>query len=330
MAGVSKTTVSKVLNHQYGVHEKTRKKVWEAAVQLHYTPNIAARTLVTSKTGVIGVVYDSFSSPIYMELASQLERSAAGRGYNLVFCSCNARQEAKQHYIRYFMGGAADGVIIFGSARDDLPVIQQLMAVRFPFVVIENHFEELDIPNVLADNQAGARQAVHYLHRLGHRRIVHVTGNLQHRVALDRQAGFQEAMTALGLEPNRDSFIHTDGSNGCGREAARQLMGLRDKPTAVFAFNDLIAYEMMDTLHQEGYRIPEDLSVIGFDHLAGVLSFRPGIHDLTTVAQPLPAMAEAAVEMVAEGVAGAGGISRLRMFTPELKEGNTCAQVQRK
>lgn len=330
LAGVSKTTVSKVLNHQYGVHEETRKKVWDAAAELHYTPNIAARTLVTSKTGVIGVVYDSFSSPIYMELAGQLERCAALKGYHLVFCSCNTKQEAKQHYIQYFMGGAADGVIIFGSARDDLPVIQRLTALRFPFVVIENHFEELDIPNVLVDNQAGARQAVHYLHRLGHRRISHVTGNLEHRVAVDRLTGFREAMSALGLEHGPDAFIETDGANGCGVGAARQLIGMKDKPSAVFAFNDLIAYEMMDTLHQAGYRIPEDLSVVGFDHLAGVLSFKPGLHDLTSVAQPLPAVAEAAVEIVAAAAAGEEGVSRFRLFTPELKEGHTCARVQQR
>lgn len=330
MAGVSKTTVSKVLNHQYGVHEATRKKVWDAAAELHYTPNIAARSLVTSKTGVIGVVYDSFTSPIYMELAGQLERSAAEKGYHLVFCSCNSRQEAKQHYIQYFMGGAADGVIIFGSAKDDLPVIRHLTALRFPFVVIENHFEELEIPNVLVDNQAGARQAVHYLHRLGHRSIVHVTGNMEHRVAVDRQTGFKEAMEALRLDMGSDTFIYTDGSNGCGADAARQLMGMNDKPTAVFAFNDLIAYEMMDTLHQAGYKIPEHLSIIGFDHLAGVLSFKPGLHDLTSVAQPLPAMAEAAVEIVAAAAAGEEAVSRFRLFTPELKEGHTCARVQHK
>lgn len=329
LAGVSKTTVSKVLNHQYGVHEDTRKKVWDAAAELHYTPNIAARTLVTSKTGVIGVVYDSFSSPIYMELAGKLEHFAAEKGYHLVFCSCNARQEAKQHYIQYFMGGAADGVIIFGSAKDDLPVIQRLMALQFPFVVIENHFEELEIPNVLVDNQAGARQAVHYLHRLGHRSIVHVTGNMEHRVAMDRQAGFREAMEALGLDTDSDAFISTDGSNGCGVGAAQQLMGMNKKPTAVFAFNDLIAYEMMDTLHQAGYRIPEDISIVGFDHLAGVLSFKPGLHDLTSIAQPLSAVAEAAVEIVAAAAAGEEGISRFRLFTPELKEGHTCARVQR-
>jgi DNA-binding LacI/PurR family transcriptional regulator len=329
VAGVSKTTVSKVLNHQYGVHKDTREKVWEAAAQLHYTPNVAARTLVTSKTGVIGVVYDSFESPIYMELTGQLERFANDNGYQLVFCSCNKQQSSKEHYIQYFMGGAADGVILFGSAEDDLPLIERLMAVQFPFVVIENHFEQLDIPNVLIDNQAGAEQAVRYLHGLGHRNIAHVTGNLQHRVAVDRRTGFQQAMSRLGLQTPPEAFIITDGSINCGSKAAEQLLQFKTRPTALFVFNDLIAYEMMDYLHQAGYRIPDDFSIVGFDHLVGLLSFKPGVLDLTSVAQPLPNVAEAAIEIIATSVAG-NTLSppSSRLFLPELKEGNTCRRLE--
>ncbi|WP_438447833.1 LacI family DNA-binding transcriptional regulator [Gorillibacterium sp. sgz5001074] len=330
LAGVSKTTVSKVLNHQYGVHEETRKKVWEAAAALHYTPNIAARALVTSKTGVIGVVYDSFKSPIYSEMAGQLERWARGMGYHLVFCSCNQQQESKQHYIHYFMGGAADGVILYGSSEDDYPVIERLMAVGFPFVVIENHYEELRIPNVLVDNAGGAEQAVRYLHGLGHRRILHVTGNLKHRVAVDRRNGYIQAMRELIGEPSSEDFIETDGSIGCGEKAARLLLERSDqtaRPTALFVFNDLIAYEMMDTLHQAGWRIPEDISVVGFDHLVGLLSFKPGVLELTSVEQPLGEVARAAVEMVVSAASGTSPEPDSRAFAPVLREGNTCRRI---
>lgn len=328
LAGVSKTTVSKVLNHQYGVHEETRKKVWEAAAALHYTPNIAARALVTSRTGVIGVVYDSIRSPIYTEMAGQLERWAREAGYHLVFCSCNEQQESKQHYIQYFMGGAADGVILYGSSEDDYPVIERLMAVRYPFVVIENHFEQLHIPNVLVDNHSGAEQAVRYLHGLGHRRILHVTGNLRHRVAVDRQHGFMNAMKALVRETVPEDFIYTDGSIGCGEKAALKLLGMSERPTALFCFNDLIAYEMMDTLHRAGWRIPQDISIVGFDHLAGLLSFKPGVLDLTSVGQPLEEVARAAVEMVLAAAGGESPDPISRQFAPELRAGNTCRRLE--
>lgn len=325
LAGVSKTTVSKVLNRQYGVHAKTRERVLAAATELRYTPNIAARSLVTSKTGVIGVVYDSFHSPLYMELAGHLEAQARESGFRLVFCSCNSEGDAKQHYIRYFMGGAADGVILFGSAEEDLAVIEHLTAVDFPFVVIENHFETLNIPNVLIDNPAGAAQAVRYLHGLGHRRIVHVTGNLQHRVAVDRMNGFIAAMQELGqpVKPT-DSFIPTDGSRGCGTRAAKQLLAMNPRPTGLFVFNDLIAYEMMDALREAGCGIPEDFSIIGFDHLVGLLSFKPGLLELTSLAQPLSEVAQAAVSLLAELIAGKRPAKPARLFQPLLKEGNTC------
>ncbi|WP_199925437.1 LacI family DNA-binding transcriptional regulator [Paenibacillus bouchesdurhonensis] len=324
LAGVSKTTVSKVLNHQYGVREETRNKVWEAAKALHYTPNIAARTLVTSKTGVIGVVYDSFKSPIYSELAGELEKWARKMGVHLVFCSCNQQQASKIHYIQYFMGGAADGVILFGSAEDDSAVIERLMAVNFPFVVIENYYEELQIPNVLVDNVGGAEQAVRYLHDLGHRHIVHVTGNLRHRVAVDRYLGFKQAMLASGHEPTSDHFIYTDGSIGCGPVAAQALLEKPDRPTALFVFNDLIAYEMIDSLHLAGLRIPEDISVIGFDHLVGLLSFKPGIHNLTSMGQPLGEMARATIEMILSLISGQTPEPITQQFKPVLQEGNTC------
>ncbi|GIO37697.1 LacI family transcriptional regulator [Paenibacillus antibioticophila] len=324
LAGVSKTTVSKVLNHQYGVHEETRKKVWQAAAELHYTPNIAARALVTSKTGVIGVVYDSFKSPIYNELAGQLESQAQKLGIHLVFCSCNQQQASKLHYIQYFMGGAADGVILFGSAEDDDPVIERLMAVKFPFVVIEHRYDQLQVPNVLVDNVGGAKQAVQYLYKLGHRHIAHVTGNLRHQVAVDRYNGFKEAMQTLGLEPASDDFIHTDGSIGCGQLAAQALLERKERPTALFVFNDLIAYEMIDELHRAGLRIPEDMSVIGFDHLVGLLSFKPGIHNLTSISQPLEKMAHAAMDMIMSVVSGQMPEPISQQFKPVLQEGGTC------
>ncbi|WP_438434058.1 LacI family DNA-binding transcriptional regulator [Gorillibacterium sp. sgz500922] len=328
-AGVSKTTVSKVLNHQYGVHEETRKKVWAAAEALRYTPNIAARALVTSKTGVIGVVYDSFRSPVYTELAAQLELWAQEAGYHLVFCSCNERQDAKRHYIQYFMGGAADGVILYGSSEADTPVIEHLTTVSFPFVVIENHVEQPGVPNVLVDNQDGAAQVVRYLHRLGHRDIVHVTGNLRHRVAIDRRDGFLAAMKTLALDPSPASVLVTEGTVGCGEAAARELLLRPERPTALFVFNDLIAYEMMGTLQQAGVSIPDDLSMVGFDHLAGLLSFKPGPLVLTSVAQPLSDVAKAAVEMIAEATGGEPSSPIARLFAPELREGNSCCPPKR-
>lgn len=340
LAGVSKTTVSKVLNNQYGVHEETRKKVWEAAAALRYTPNIAARALVTSRTNVIGVVYDSFDSPIYTGMAGELEHWAKEMSYHLVFCSCNRDQASKRHYIQHFMGGAADGVILYGSSGEDYEIIKLLMESGYPFVVIENHFEHLEIPNVLVDNYSGAVEAVQYLYNLGHREIVHITGNLQHRVAVDRRKGYLDAMNRLGLEVTDGSIIETDGSIGCGEQAADRLVERPVLPTALFVFNDLIAYEMMDRLEQAGIGVPDKISIVGFDHLIGLLSFKPGRLALTSLAQPLEEVARAAVEIVVadvdsrqnadriEKTGGSQSVPAARLFAPKLWEGNSCRRLE--
>jgi DNA-binding LacI/PurR family transcriptional regulator len=327
LAGVSKTTVSKVMNNQYGVSEDTRKKVLDAAERLQYTPNLAARSLVTSKTNVIGVVYDSFSSPVYTELAGLLEHYAKAQGYHLVLSSCNNNLETKANYIQYFMGGAADGVILFGSALEDRQIIEKLMNGRYPFTVIENRFEQLDINNIVIRNSEGAAEAVRHLAGLGHTRIAHITGNMQHRVALDRMNGYISAMQDLGLGLDPRHIIYTDAKIGCGAAAADQLLALEDRPTAVFAFNDIIAYEIMDAFHLKGIRVPDDFSLIGFDNIREWMSFKPGYSELSSIAQPLKQMAAAAVELTVKRVNHPDSMPETVMFSPKLVLGGSCRSI---
>jgi DNA-binding LacI/PurR family transcriptional regulator len=328
MAGVSKTTVSKVFNNQYGVSAETRQKVLEAARELHYTPNQAARSLVTSRTNVIGVVYDALVSPIYTELAGHLEKACSGYGYHLVFCNCNDNHETKVRYMNYFAGGSADGVILFGSDHRDRDIIETLLQNEYPFSVIENRFDDLNVNHILINNFDGARKAVHYLAGLNHNRIAHVTGNMQHRVASDRLNGYITALQDLNMLVRPEHILYTDAAIGCGAAAARAFMELEDRPTAILAFNDIIAYEMIGYFQQQGLQVPEHISIVGFDHIKSQLSFLPVSMTLTSMAQPMDLVAQAAVEATLSLITSKGAAPvQTRIFDTRLVEGNSCWPV---
>lgn len=323
-AGVSKTTVSKVLNNQYGVNEETRKKVWEAARVLNYTPNHAARSLVTSRTGVIGVIYDSFDTPVYMNLANHIEAYSKNNGYHAVFCNCNDSFEAKDKYISYFMGGAADGVIFFGSSKQDRELILRLKETQYPFVVIENHFEDLDINNILVDNMEGARNAVSHLIELGHKKIAHITGDISHRVSSDRMNGYIRALQDANLDFAPEYVVYTNAKRGSGTDAVKRLLELDDRPTAIFTFNDIQAYEVTGYLFKHGYQVPKDFSVVGFDNISEILNFLPSSIMLTSMEQPLEEMAKASIEMLLDNMKDGERQPRKKVFETVLVKGKSC------
>lgn len=323
-AGVSKTTVSKVLNDQYGVSEETRKIVREAAKVLNYTPNHAARSLVTNRTGVIGVIYDSFDTPIYMNLANHIEGYSQNNGYNAVFCNCNDSFTAKTKYVNYFMGGAADSLIFFGSSRQDRELIIRLKEAQYPFVVIENHFDDLDINNILVDNTEGAARAVNYLIKMGHKKIAHITGDITHRVSSDRLNGYIRALQDANLDFVPEYVIYANAKAESGTEAIKKLIELEDRPTAIFAFNDIQAYEVIGYLFKHGYRVPNDFSIIGFDNISEILNFIPRRVMLTSMQQPLEQIAKASIEILLENMKDVGMLPRKEIFETVLVEGESC------
>lgn len=327
LAGVSKTTVSKVINNQYGVNVDTRKRVLDAIEELKYVPNQAARSLVKSKSGVIGVIYDAFTMPVYLYLAGFLEQYASENGYNLVFCNCNDDHTTKAKYISYFTGGAADGLILFGSDTRDKDLIIKLKETEYPFVVIENHFEDIDINNILIDNIEGARKAVEYLLGLGHKKIVHITGNVSHRAASDRLDGYIRALQSAGLAFDPEYVIYTNAKQKAGSEAAKKILEIKGGPTAIFAFNDVLAYEAIEYLGRKGYKVPHDFSVIGFDNIANTHNFIPANISLTSMAQPMDQVAEQAIKILINNIDKKSTSSSKIVFEVSLFEGKSCKSI---
>ncbi len=326
MAGVSKTTVSRVMNNQPGVKEETRTRVLEAIEKLMYTPNQAARALVTRRTNVIGVIYNELDVSVYIELANHLERYAKKFDYNVVFCSTNDNFESKLKYIRYFTGGAADGLILFCSDTKDKELVQKIKASSFPFVMIENHFSDININNIIIDNVNGARKAVQHLAELGHKRVAHITGNMEHRASVDRLQGYLAAVKDFGLLSIPEYIIETDAGKDSGYFAIDKLIHLEQPPTAIFTFNDVIGYEVVKRLTELGIRVPQDISIVGFDNITEVLNYIPSSVLLTSMKQPMDLVAQKAIELIIKNIENNSLEPQLVSFDTCLTHGNSCAQ----
>lgn len=319
LAGVSKTLVSRMINGQSGVSEKSRLKIQAAMDELHYEPNALARSLVLRSTNTVGVVMDTLCEKYFFDLIEGLEAGAEKIKYNVVFSSGRNQISHKERAVKYFMQGRTDGVIFYGSRVEDEPLIHNLSKGDFPFVVIENTFPALDINNVVVDNAFGSSIAVDHLFRCGCRRIWHVAGSAEHRVSLDRRDGYITAMQRHGVTVNDRMIIQADF---VVKETYLKMKALlaefpRDElPDAFYCGSDNTAYGLMMALEEAGIRVPEDVMVIGFDddEPPPNRQFKP----LTTLAQPLYQMGMSAMEILLESIQNPEAKKNRIMFYPEL------------
>ncbi len=325
LAGVSKTTVSRVINNKSGVKDETRIKVLDAIEQLNYTPNQAARSLVSRKSGVIGVIYNVFNASIYLNLANLLEKYAAQYNYNVVFCSTNDDCDSKLRYVQYFTSGTADGLILFGSDCRDSEVVKKIIDSKYPLVVIENYFSDIKVNDIIIDNFNGAKRAVQYLIELGHTKIAHITGNISHKVALERLNGYKEALKENGIKYNEDYVIFTDAGERSGSEAIEKLVFLNDPPTAVFTFNDMQGYDAIQKTKEIGVQVPQDLSIIGCDNIYEVLHYISSSLRLTSMMQPIEKIAESAIKLIMNNIVDKESEPQVLSFDTELYYGETCS-----
>lgn len=286
-AGVSRSTVSRVINNEPYVSEKTRTKVLAVINELGYTPNPAARALVTQRTQVIGVViphrFDQvFEDPYYFPTLLQGVSDEAERHKYAVLTWMGSRGEGENLYHRISTNRLMDGVILASPTRDE-PLVRRLSAARLPFVMVERLTVGADDLNwVSIDNIAGARHAVEHLISLGRKRIATITGDLDNPDGYDRLLGYKAALQDAGLPILPELIGKGQFHRRAGYEAAQEL--IPHKPDAIFAGSDNIAFGILDALREAGLRVPDDVSIVGFDDLPGALDSKP---KLTTVHQPI-------------------------------------------
>lgn len=298
-AGVSKSTVSNVIRGVVGVSPETRSRVREAIDQLGYRPNVLARHLVQQRTTTLGVVVGDLGNPFYAEMAKHIERAAAGRGYRAMFCNTQGDEDTELSGLESLMEYRAAGVL-FLSQPADRESARSIVSGRAPAVFVTCAADWGDV--VSADDEAGAELATQHLVGLGHRRIAYFADPIVEDAAdHDRQKGYRRVMRAAGLTPNVFHWQRQPGE--LLRQKRDEQVGeiLRSRVTAVFSSNDYGAIELLECADRLGVKVPDDLSVVGFDDvvMAGLARV-----NLTTVRQPQPVLAEIAVEILDARVQG--------------------------
>lgn len=296
LAGVSYSTVSRVINDQPHVHEDTRQRVRVAMAHLGYTAHVSARALASGRTGAIGLLALELESSFFTAIIRGVDEQAAHVGFDLLLCTTHDRREKEAQYVARLSHGMVDGLlIILPRAMPDY--VGRLRSERFPFVIIDHDEDAPGCDVIAADNRGGARQAVAHLAELGHRRIAIITGDPVAGSSHQRVLGYRDALAAAGLPFDETLVAQGDFLEPRAHLATLQLMRQAAPPTAIFASSDLAAFGVMRAARELGMRVPDDLSVVGFDDIPEASYVGP---PLTTVIQPLREMGRAGVRRLAE------------------------------
>jgi DNA-binding LacI/PurR family transcriptional regulator len=317
-AGVSRATVSRVVNGNPKVGEDAKRDVERAIEKLGYIPNPAARSLVTRRSDSIGVVIPEptsflFGDPFFPRLLRGIGAALSSRELQLVLLMPQSPRE-ESRVERYLTAGHVDGVLLVSLHGDD-PLPMHLAARHVPAVIGGRPPRGAAVSYVDVDNEQGARSAVEHLIAGGRRRIATVTGPLDMGAAVDRLAGYHQALAAAGIASDADLQASGGFSQPGGAEAMRQILDARPDIDAVFAASDLMASGAMQVLRAAGRRIPEDVALVGFDDSPIVDSTDP---PLTSVRQPIEEMGREMVRLLLEHTADPGSVPRKVILATEL------------
>ena len=285
LAGVSKSTVSNVLR-EVSVAPDTRERVLEAIATVGYRPNAVARHLVRQRTTTVGILVGDLSNLFYSELAKLVEQQLSETGFATMICSTDGHRESEETRIGMLLEHRVAGILMLQFSGDPA-TLRELRTVGVPVVIVSCWEEDADC--VAVDEEAGSALAVSHLLELGHRRIAYVSSDLvEPKTDAARFAGYRAALARAGVEPAAElvqrlehpAYLRGDVDL---QEGVRRSLSLAEPPTAFFASNDLVAIDLIETIEELGLRIPDDVSVVGFDDIAMAGLARVS---LTTVSQP--------------------------------------------
>lgn len=281
-AGVSKTTVSRVLNHRPDVDEETRKKILKIIEEFNYSPSYTAKSLSTGKRNLIGLIVPSLSSFFSLEIIRGVAEGISDTQYELVLYTTGLSKYNEQIYLRAIRNDLVDGIIVV------LPRDQKESYLRsvheIPIIAVDYSGIEIQYPRITATNVMGAYEGTKYLIDLGHKRIGFITGLMDLGCSQDRFQGFIQAMNEVDYDIDKSLIGNGSFTRASGELLAKEWLSQKETPTAIFASNDEMALGVMDVAESLGIAIPSELSVLGFDDINEARLRRPG---LTTIKQPL-------------------------------------------
>ncbi|UJF32387.1 LacI family DNA-binding transcriptional regulator [Paenibacillus hexagrammi] len=267
-ANVSAMTVSRVINNTGRISEKTRSKVKRVMEELNYVPNHMARSLVLQQTNLLFLLITDITNPFYTTLSRGAEDAARKYGYRLLFGNSDETLEKEADYINTILATRVDGVLIAPTGDSSLPNLERLQSSSVPFVLLDREVPGMEADLVLGDSRDGARRLVEHLSDLGHRRIAMVNGVSTTSSARLRLQGYLDGMKLNDL-PVHEGYMHESSFRPIDDYSHIEawLDHMQPFPTAILAGNNVLAVETIRMLHKRGLRVPEDISVVGFDDL---------------------------------------------------------------
>ena len=295
-AGVSHSTVSRSLSDSPLVNSETKARIRQLSIEMGYTPNAAARSLVMGRTRTVGVVVTTIADPFIAEVTQGIESTAYEHGYSVILASSNSDPSREIAAVEMLRSKRVDGVIVT-SSRVGALYQDHLERIGVPVVLINNHSEQSGryTFSITVDNEHGGHLATRHLVELGHRRIAYIAAQVNHSSNMGRLAGYRQALSEAGIPFDPAMVLAGNGRVEGGERCWSQLAALTNPPTAVFCYNDMTAIGLLRDVRQVGLMVPQDVSIVGFDDIPFASYVYPA---LTTIAQPKFEMGQQATEMV--------------------------------
>lgn len=291
-AGVSVTTVSRVLNNRGYISQKTRDKVYQCMDELNYRPNEIARSLLRKQSNVIGLIIPDVSHPFFGELASFIEYHAYQNGFKIMLCNSHMDPAKEREYVEMLKGNRVDGIIMGSHTLE----VDEYMNLHSPIVTFDRQIGA-HIPFISSDNYQGGVMAAELLISKGRRHLAHICGNLELQMLSNRRTtGFLDTLKAHGINP---TMIHQTDLNVFSQQQytklVEELLVGHPEVDGLFFTSDLMAIHALKQIMHHGRKVPEDIAIVGYDNIRAAEYVVPAI---TTVRQPIESMAELAVQLI--------------------------------
>lgn len=310
-ARVSPATVSRVITGSQPVSAKRQQAVLQAIEDLNYRPNTFARRLSLGRSMTIGILTPNIASPFFGGILESIEDELTRTAYRPLFVTGGWEQEKATRAVHDLIDQQVDGLVVIDGVLDDAYLID--VAAKKPLIAVGYNIPSLSQQCLRIDNRQGAYRAVQYLISLGHKQIAHITGNVSHRDTLERRQGYEMALSDAGLTSSPQLVVEGDYSEQAGLMGLEVLLNRGERFTAVFAGNDQIAAGVRLALFRRGIRIPQDISLIGFDDQPGSAYATP---PLTTMRQPTFEMGRVAAQAICNLIDGT--VTETNLFEAEL------------
>ncbi len=328
LAGVSRSTVSRVVNGEANVSAEARRRVEAVIAETGYRPHAAARSLASNRTGVIGLIIPNsvatlFDDPFFGRLILGISDATNSSGLNLALFLFDQESDEESLIPRVVNPGLVDGVIVTATRMGD-PVIDHLRGANMPFVVVGRVDDDAQVFSIDTDNRGGARAAARHLASLGRKRIGMIAAPSNTTAGVDRRAGFLDGLAEVGLSID-NRLAEGDWTEGSGRLAMDRLLG-GEMPDAVFVASDRMAVGALRAIHEADLRCPEDIAVVSFD---GLLPADQTMPRLTSVAQPVNALGRRAAMLIQSVIDGEVDTPEHVVFATELVIRESCGATDR-